>query len=512
MGRKPNNVAGVDRQLKSLFWVIYVCALAGCPSPTGPTEGAGGDGLPSDAAVDAIEGVQATPMPMPALPMAGGAPVSEPPSSAPTEPAPQAPGSPPTAPPRPTPPTRPAPTPSPAPTPAPPPAPTPSPAPTPAPLPAAGFLRQQGMSVVDGAGQPVTLRGINLGGWLMWEAWIWGGVIIDLDANSETSMLARLTSIVGEQDTQAFRQAVYDRFITEEDFKRIAELGYNSVRLPFNHRLLEDDSQPYVYREAGFQVLDRALAWAKKYQIYVVLDMHSAPGGQGTLFVVDPDATNLWGARDNEDRTVALWKAIAERYKDDPWLGGYDLLNEPTVLDGQRLVSLYTRILAAIREVDQNHIAFLEGNWAAVIFDMFRDKLDDNMVYSLHQYTLSGRDHDADLEMTAALGRRHQVPLWVGEYGEESEAWVAEMTRKYAVAPEVIGWAPWTWKRTGTDHPTPQELTAPAAWSSFILWHTSGFGSQPSAPQLRTAMQQLLDAFPLSRCVEDRSFVAATLN
>jgi hypothetical protein len=379
---------------------------------------------------------------------------------------------------------------------------------------ASGVLRQDGLRVVDGDGNAVTLRGVNLGGWLMWEGWIWGGLIDvgGLDNNSESHILESLTSLVGEAETRAFQQQIYARFITEDDIERIAQLGYDSVRVPFNHRLLEDDAQPFVYREEGWAVLDRLLDWCARHGIHAVLDMHSAPGGQGELFVTDPEPTNLWRSTEHEERTIALWRAIAERYRDRAWLAGYDLLNEPTVLDGERLRGLYERVLSAIREVDDNHIAFLEGNWSAVIFDPFTRKPGDNIVYSLHQYGFSGRDLDADLAMAVSLAQRQQVPLWVGEYGEDSAQWVADRSAVYAATPEVVGWASWTWKRTGTDHPVPQEIATPPAWSGVILWITApGLFPRPSPAQTRAGMAEFLEAIDLARCTQDTAFVEATL-
>jgi hypothetical protein len=377
---------------------------------------------------------------------------------------------------------------------------------------ALGYLHQDGLGLVDGRGDPVTLHGVNLGGWLMWEGWIWGGIVADGGSNAETAVYDSLVTLVGDADAATFRQSVYDRFITEADIARIAELGYDSVRVPFNHRLLEDDAAPYVYRDAGWTVLDRLLDWCEAHEVYAVLDMHAAPGGQSDVFVSDPDATNLWEDLENQNRTVALWRAIAERYQDRRWLAGYDLLNEPQVLLGQQLVDLYGRITDAIREVDDHHVVFLEGNWSAVIFDPFTEKLDDNLAYSLHQYAFSGRDLDADLASAVSLAQAQQVPLWAGEYGEDTASQVAARTDVYRRTPEIAGWATWTWKRTDTGNPVPQQIVPPAAWSAVMLWITAkGSFPQPTAEQTRAAMAEFLDAVDLSRCTEDAAFVAATL-
>jgi hypothetical protein len=103
--------------------------------------------------------------------------------------------------------------------------------------------------------------------------------------------------------------------------------------------------------------------------------------------------------------------------------------------------------------VDPKHSVFLEGNWSAVIFDSFTTKPAENMVYSFHMYSFSGRNLDQDLASYVALARAQQVPLWVGEYGEDSADWLAMWTHTYASTPEIVGWTAWTWKRSPTGNP-----------------------------------------------------------
>src|SRR3546814_8856147 len=86
------------------------------------------------------------------------------------------------------------------------------------------------------------------------------------------------------------------------------------------------------WKEDGFARIDALIDWARANQIYVILDLHAAPGGQGTDLPNadrDPDAPSLWDSAENQRRTVALWRKLAARYADEPWVGGYDILNEP---------------------------------------------------------------------------------------------------------------------------------------------------------------------------------------
>ncbi|MBI2093701.1 MAG: cellulase family glycosylhydrolase [Candidatus Omnitrophica bacterium] len=184
-----------------------------------------------------------------------------------------------------------------------------------------GILRQEKTHIVDGNGHRVKLRGVNVNGWLLWEGWVWGGWF-----ESETKILTKLERLVGTEEVKHFQQQVYEKFIGERDIERMSALGFNMVRIPINHRLLEEDENPFVYKESGWQILDRVLRWCEQYRVYAVLDLHSAPGGQGDLFTVDPEGKGkLWGSGIHQERTIALWKAVASRYKDSAVVAAYDL-------------------------------------------------------------------------------------------------------------------------------------------------------------------------------------------
>jgi hypothetical protein len=156
-------------------------------------------------------------------------------------------------------------------------------APQPAwPGPAGGFVHRVGRALSDGSGRPLSLNGVNLGGWLLWEGWIWGGPIrlLHLSELSQRHIMEKLSEVAGADAARDFEHAVYRDFIASADLARIAGLGFNVVRVPFNARLLDD--------EAGWTVLDGVLDAAEKAGVYVVLDLHAAPGGQSQYFIADP--------------------------------------------------------------------------------------------------------------------------------------------------------------------------------------------------------------------------------
>ncbi|HLL83806.1 MAG TPA: hypothetical protein VK420_14170 [Longimicrobium sp.] len=144
------------------------------------------------------------------------------------------------------------------------------------PIPDSPFVHQEGTRLVDGTGAPITLRGVNLGGWLLWEGWIWGG-----GWQGERELVSRFTELLGADEAGRFADRVHGEFIREEDIARIAALGMNSVRVPFNHALLEDDSAPFVYKHRGWEVLNRLLDWCEAHQVYAVLLERPADGRGG---------------------------------------------------------------------------------------------------------------------------------------------------------------------------------------------------------------------------------------
>ena len=198
-------------------------------------------------------------------------------------------------------------------------------------------------------------------------------------------------------------------FITEDDFRNASDAGLDYVRLPFHHR--------YV-TENGETELDRAIQWASEHGIYVILDMHAAPGCQNSDYHSDSDGTaGLWDGPEHQAEFIHLWEILAIRYKDEPAIAGYELLNEPVAPDGAMLTDLYRRTISAVREIDDRHIIFLDGNDYASDFSAFEPPLADNTVYVLHTY--AGVD-EAQRQARQYLDFRDRcdVPVMCNEFGE----------------------------------------------------------------------------------------------
>ena len=197
-----------------------------------------------------------------------------------------------------------------------------------------GFLRAEGTRIVDETGRPVVLRGMGLGGWVLQE-----GYMLQLGALGQQHVIrARIADLIGEEKTEAFYAAWRANHTTKADIDAMGRWGFNSVRLPMHYdRLtLPVDQEPVAgrdtWKEEGFAEIDALLAWVKANGMYLILDLHAAPGGQGSDLAIsdrDPAKPSLWDSAENRRKTVALWRRLAERYADEPAIGAYDLINEP---------------------------------------------------------------------------------------------------------------------------------------------------------------------------------------
>jgi hypothetical protein len=367
--------------------------------------------------------------------------------------------------------------------------------------PATSFVHRVGLGLVDETGRPLTLRGTNLGGWLLWEGWIWGASINVLHfwGQSQSAMEERLAQAGGADALCRFRQGVRERFITEADIAAIADAGFNVVRVPLNHRDFACEGSP------GWTLLDRLLDWCEKHRVYAVLELHSAPGGQTRFFISDPEPVLLWDSEQAKDRTVALWRALAQRYAGRSIVAGYDLLGEPMPPEGDDLVDLDRRIIAAIRAVDVGHLLIVEGTDYARDFSMFRAPLDDNQIYSFHLYTWFGDDRASRLRGFTRVAAAQGIPMWCGEFGENTLPMLESTLDMFdAQTPALVGWSFWTWKRTARSNwATLHGLQLPAGWQRLVDWAVNDDGRRPAPEDARRSMEEFLGAADLARSTSD---------
>ncbi|KAG9073729.1 hypothetical protein FS749_014736 [Ceratobasidium sp. UAMH 11750] len=258
------------------------------------------------------------------------------------------------------------------------------PAPAPSPL---GVLKLQGTEIVGSDGKPILLRGAGIGGHLNMENF----VRITGYPGHEYGMRRALKEVLGEEKYDFFFDKFLEYFFTEKDAEFFASLGLNCIRVPFNYRHFEDDMNPGVYYERGFQWLDRIINILGSYGIYTILDLHAAPGGQNIDWHCDTGVHRalFWEHIEFQNRAISLWEELARRYKGNTWVAGYNPLNEPTDEEHYRVLAWYERAEKAIHAIDPDHILFWDGNTWAADFSRFKDALPGSC-YAIHDYSNYG--------------------------------------------------------------------------------------------------------------------------
>ena len=294
----------------------------------------------------------------------------------------------------------------------------------------AARLVVKGKTLQNGKGETVRLRGFGLGGMLHLENFI------DGYPGNEEAFRDVLLKALGREKYDLFFEKFYENYFTEADARYIASLGLNLVRIPIHYRLFEDDMNPRVIRASGFKHLDRVVKLCAAQGIYTIIDLHAVPGAQNQHWHSDNPTHRalLWEHKDFQDRTVLLWEAIARHYRDEPWVAGYDLINEPADPTGKAVVPFFARLRDAVRKIDPDHVLFIEGNTYARDFEGF-DPSWSNVVYTNHDYAAPGsisggpypgvtgeRHYDrqtveADFLKKSRFMLDNGLPVWVGEFG-----------------------------------------------------------------------------------------------
>lgn len=364
------------------------------------------------------------------------------------------------------------------------------------------FLHTQSQDIVNEDGRKILLRGVGLGNWMLPEGYMWrfgnGG--------DRPRRIEKIVSdLIGPENAERFWTEYRNNFIAEPDIQRIAQLGYNSVRPALNARLfLTGDGKP-DYSKEGFTLLDNLVRWCSENGVYVIIDMHAAPGGQTGQNIDDSanDQPELFMNPAYQDQLVALWKAIAERYKDQPAVAGYDLLNEPlperTGAEAKyknQLEPLYKRITKVIREVDPKHIIVLEGADWANDWSVFTKPFDPNLVYEFHYYCWDNPTVLKSIQRYLDYRNQFNTPIWGGETGEKDDA-IYWGTMDYFEANNV-GWSFWPWKKMAAEN-GPYSVTPPENWDAVARYSRGGEKPEPSVGQ--KAFDELLVNIRLSNCV-----------
>jgi hypothetical protein len=314
----------------------------------------------------------------------------------------------------------------------------------------ATFIRVEGQDLLSPDGEKFFIRGTNLGNWLNPEGYMFNF----RKTNSPHFIDEMLCQLVGPDHTAAFWKTFKDNYITAEDIRFIRRSGANTIRVPFHYKLFTDeDYMGLTVAQDGFTRIDSLVEWCRAENLYIILDMHDAPGGQ-TGDNIDDSYGYPWllVGETCRQQFCDIWQKIAAHYKNEPMILGYDLLNEPVapyfendleLLNGN-LEAVYKQAVAAIRQVDTNHIILLGGAQWNSNFRPFADStFDDNIMYTCHRY---GGAPTADAIRSFIQFRDSvDLPMYMGEIGHNTNEWMNEFCK--TMKENNIGWTFWPYKK-----------------------------------------------------------------
>lgn len=365
------------------------------------------------------------------------------------------------------------------------------------------FLKANGTVVRNnsGTGNVVNLRGTNLGGWLLQEEWMTPSGAVD-----EYTLRRTLTNRFGESGAQSLINGYQDNWIQAGDLDNIKNWGMNVVRVPIYWEDFMNTSGVMKPDSVTFRKLDWLIDEAGKRNLYVILDLHGAPGAACPWHSCGQENSNqLWTNSTYQNWTIQIWERMATRYKGNPTVAAYDLLNEPLVTMGtgenaaqiKQKMDFYDRMYKAVRAKDADHMIII-----AAFFDWWAASPPTtygwtNVMYQTHHYQftdynnwdLTNSEMDRWLKDMASYQKNWNVPVLAGEFsfGQDdlTEKWLSGLNALNA------SWTNWSYKVKGggtwgyynnNNNPAPNLNTDSAAtiaskWSKFT---TANFASNTS--------------------------------
>lgn len=319
------------------------------------------------------------------------------------------------------------------------------------------FLKTSGRDIINRKGEKVQLKGVNLGAWMIWEGWLCP-YEDDLD---HFTVIETLTERFGQEKAYELLNTYMDNWITEYDLDQIKEMGFNCVRVPFWYRnFYYDDNGTKILNADGewdFSRLDWIVSECAKRRLYVVLDMHGAVGYQSDA--PHNGKANSCGIYEDtpqgeryRELTDELWSAIATRFKGEPAVAMYDLLNEPMCdVDANEFERrknnemIYSRLYDTVRAADADHIITMECIWTAIALPQAWTKGWSNVVYQVHFYNNSNFIFNLFTWVTKFVFA--DVPMMMGEfYPHQKTTWENCFS---TLNKANYSWFLWTYKATG---------------------------------------------------------------
>lgn len=375
----------------------------------------------------------------------------------------------------------------------------------------AQFAHTDKKQIVDAAGRPLLTHATNLGNWLVPEGYMW---LFEGGPQSANEIRALVLELLGPEGSEAFWRKYRENYISQEDIALLHRAGFNAIRVPLHYSLFESDDGE------GFKLLDRLIAWSRAENIYVILDLHAAPGGQ-TGANIDDSAGYPWlySSPQEQEHLIAVWRRLAAHYRDEPTVLGYDLLNEPIphfpklAPLNNLLEPLYKRLSEEIRKIDANHILFLGGAQWDSNFSVFGKPFDANVAYTFHKYWTA--PDESVIRPYIDFRDHYDVPIWLGESGENTDDWISQFVK--TLESNNIGWAFWPYKKMEKSSAV-VSIIPPADWGKIVEFAKLPRGTahveerlktRPEQETINRAFEELLENIRLEKCRVNAGYLKA---
>lgn len=393
-----------------------------------------------------------------------------------------------------------------------------------------GFLHADGTKIVDGKGENFLIKGMGIGGWMVKEPYMFK--IYQKADEGQHKIHNDIIEIIGQENFDKFNEAWLANFFREADVAALKEAGFNTIRIPMHYNLFtlpieeEPEKGKDTWLEKGFNMIDTLLSWCVKHEIYLILDLHAGPGGQGrngNINDYDPSKPSLWESDENKRKYIALWGKLAKKYANEPWIGAYDPMNEPnwgfediegnekgcTETQNIPLRDMYEELITEIRKYDNNHMIAIEGNcWGNNHAGLWPLPVEDNNVcLSFHKYW--NPNEYSVIKGFVDLSKEHNVPLWMSESGENKNDWYRDAVD--LLEENNIGWCWWTWKKM--EHTSSSySIKEPEGWKEITnYWDPEIEAPKPDTTFAFNVLMQLTENLLLENCKRNDGAIDALL-
>lgn len=384
-------------------------------------------------------------------------------------------------------------------------------------LPQSSYVRVQEQDLITPTGDKLFIKGTNLGNWLNPEGYMFGFK----RTNAPRQINDLFCELAGPDFAAEFWAKYKDNYITRADVEYIASTGANTIRLPFHYKLFTDEDYMGLTRnQDGFARVDSVVNWCRDNGLYLILDMHDAPGGQ-TGDNIDDSYGYPWLMESEalQQQFCDIWRKIARRYRNEPVILGYELINEPiaTYFENrdelnEKLVRLYKRVIPVIRQEDTNHIILVGApQWNSNFKPLEGvDFGDPQLMFTCHRY---GGDATAEaikgfIDFRDATNR----PMYMGEIGHNTDRWQADFVK--VMIDNNIGYTFWPYKKR--DNSCMVGISMPEGWKKIVTYSEgphATFAEMREAKidrdSVRTALTQFLDSCQFSNCHPNKSYISS---